>query len=254
MTQIIRNLIERITRLEQRLDALESGEYPALASLKANGDIKHVDGYVPDLRWLRYITYMTFDNVEDFESTPAGWSWAGSPFVTPPSAGTVAGTALLIFRYTSNSLRSFFFRPISDFLQVAFYGGALTSSNGSYLGVRIDDGTDNNYFEVVWLYSETSPRGYNAAVRNRVGGGTVSVTQSPHRHEVIPTNVGLLVTFGGTKWTNWGIDARVQSLGVTKFGGAYSLTWTPQRLGVVVNSGNGAASWHNYYIDAVYYT
>ena len=106
-------------------------------------------------------------------------------------------------------------------------GGAST-----FIGLRFDDGSDNNYFE--YLLSGD----LKATVRTRVGGGAVATVQGAALP--LPMMYGIRANRTGTKYSSWGANlfltlpwqgALLQALQVTS--GTTNASWTATRYGVL---------------------
>lgn len=246
---ITRKLISEIDALKARLAALEGKEYSAMASLQANNQLGMVTGRMPTADQVRGHNLWA-SVVEDWPSTtlPDGWTWAGSPFVTPPSIQIIGSTILVATGYTSAS-RSYLYRSVPGGTNL-FAGFYLQSVATTYVGIRLDDGTDNNYAEAVLRMDASSHIAF-VQMRYRTGGGTVN--------EIAPANMQgnwLLLTRAhinfnilGTQWTSWGFKPNLR----TTYGTIYptnnvsGLTWTPTRAGIVIQS--SSFNWEKFGVD-----
>lgn len=167
---------------------------------------------------------------------PSGWAWAGSPFVTPNTVQY--GSKYLYFRHTGGSSRVFLYKaaptlPGGKILYDYFgYMPGFFNSNGFFQGLRLDDGSDNNYFEfgtkratsgspIRWYYYE------------RNGGGSVTSGEfSAYAMAFIPAYMWMSISPRGTYWSSW--SGRGQLVGDMTFqlSGGAGKTWTPTRIGV----------------------
>lgn len=174
----------------------------------------------------------------------AGWTWAGAPFAIPASV-TFPGRKLAVA--DAGAIRAFLYRSISatpdQFTRLAIY----TSHVGDYIGLRMDDGTDNNYIEADLRYQAAN--NFDFVKIYRTGGGAVTttsmVTLGAYPLWCIPA-LGIV----GTKWTNWSGNPRlmINGPGTIAPGSIGSgLTWTPTRMGIVFQT--GTAAWQILYAD-----
>jgi len=194
----------------------------------------------------RTANFYTLSQVEDdFNGALSGWTWASSPFVTP-SFQTTGYPSLFAFGNNANA-RMFMYKSVASSNGHAVIASATALESGAYFGVRMDDGSDNNYIEIVAVYNNASTFGFQA--RWRIGGGGVSTSILQYMY-----NNSRLMTLGiqpvGTPWSNWnplmvlGFDNPAFSLYVPTTG----LTWSPTRYGpVYVNA--TTSDWKTIYID-----
>lgn len=259
---ITEELVRRITMLERRLEELESREnilfnasnissgtlhtdrYSAYADLQAESRIGMGIGLIPTGVELRRALNQSSDITEDFTSTslPSGWSWAGSPFVTPPIVDYAYSGTLLRARGYTSAFRSFLFKTVSNqYAYSILCGFEAGTQSGAYAGVRLDNGTDNNYAEVVWwnVWSTTDPT-IRVYLRQRTDGGTVVETEMTNFRMTLPpalTRLTLAISLapGGTFWFNWQPRARVdnQYFRISGSSNGSTVSWTPTRVGFV---------------------
>lgn len=229
---------------------LSTDRFSAYNDLVAESKIGLVTGRLPTADQARGAGGW-YSVVQDWTSTtlPSEWSWAGSPFVTPPSTATRNGTIFYATGYTTAS-RSFLFRSLpSGWSFVA--GLVLHGNTNGFVGLRLDDGSDNNYVEVV-LRSQGTDRQTSITLRYRTGGGTVTeVTPSNYIGAWLKmTNTAVILNTTGTQWSNWGFQAILQFPygGVWMNGSIVSgMTWTPTRAGVVIQA--SGANWEQFGVD-----
>ena len=111
-----------------------------------------------------------FDYHFDGSSLPSGYAWASSPFATPTSVDLTSYPSLL---YLSNSAsaRSFLYKSTIP-TSISFLKCFITYVPGSkygFIGVRYDDGTDNNYVELgLYTLGNTT---WKHRIYYRAGGG-----------------------------------------------------------------------------------
>ncbi len=198
-------------------------------------------------------SYRWFPTVQDWTSTtlPGGWAWAGSPFVTPPIVEVSLGTVLTATGYTSAS-RSFLYRNFPpekrDFVAELF----LTAISTAYVGIRIDDGTDNNYIEVV-IRNDSSTASRSVVSRWRIGGGT------PTEQSASNLSGNWIMGFGNSifvflnvfsPWTSWSFAPVLHTQHGHVWGSpsiSQNFSWTPVRAGIIIQS--SSISWERYGVD-----
>lgn len=255
---MIEELVKRIARLERRLAELETREnilfnasnissgtlhtdrYSAYADLQAENRIGLIIGRIPDANQVRF--YFPASEAHDFTSTtlPSGWSWAGSPFVTPTLA-TVGGTFLYVQPGTGN--RSFMFR--TTFGDPHIFGIQSIADSGSYIAWRLDDGSDNNYIDIGLRDTYISDK--QLVKRYRTGGGSVTETVQTKIFQSALFWIGFYIT--GTQWTSWTLNAELYNLfTLIGYAGQGPFSFTPTRFGIVFYT---AQSWHRYMIDGI---
>jgi hypothetical protein len=229
-----RDLIDRIEQLERRLRELETRE---------------VGGMVPFDR-LRTPSWITIVNDFTANNPPPGWQWAGAPFITPPETVLREGTIYAARGYTSPS-RSFLYTttvPTSTWPAIRPYTAAMSVNA---CGIRVDDGSDNNYVETV-LTIPNATRIPEVRLRWRVSGGTIEdvLCSNMSGWWLMGWGVALMLELEGSLWSSWRGRPRV----VTPYGRVFDLispppywTWTPTRIGVVVQS--GPSSWEEFGVD-----
>lgn len=221
---------------------LSTDRYSALADLQAENKIGLVTGRIPNADQVRF--YTPTSEAHDFTSTslPSGWSWAGSPFVTPTQS-VEYGTLLKVIPGATS--RSYMYKPSGN--DISANGIMWTADAGSYIGCRYDDGTDNNYAECC-LYCNALDD-IRIMTRVRTGGGSVTTWTGTTNYVNLraPT---LYVYPSGTLWSNWTAEARLlNGLSMIAAFGISGLAFTPTRRGIVIYT---VANWAHYYIDAIY--
>lgn len=200
-------------------------------------------------------SYGILNNFIDFDiqSLPSGYGWAGDPFISPPTTNFVGGTAISLTGYTS-SFRSFLYRSIPSGSASSYAGifAMSTNTTGNYIGIRLDDGTDSNYVEyVIYYYNSTTEPIFRFYLRQRTGGGTIVETEITNfRCSFMPSFLWLYFYMYGTLWTNWQPQCMLVNVNGTYRGviGSF-VSWTPQRVGIVLGSPN-ALSWNTFVCDA----
>jgi hypothetical protein len=226
-------LVKRIVALEKRLSELEAREISAYAALSAENRLGMAQDRVIRGQDARFTTPL-----EDFTGTvlPSGWSWAGSPFVTPNTVSKFYGSHLKVQQSSGTPSRCFLVTNLPIPTSPTLYGLGVIGNHGFYTGLRLDDGSDNNYVEFVCM-AETSTWLRSYATRIRASGGTVSTTYLYQNQPVFFDSIYAVIT--GTRWSNWGAtaNAMVGYFHYDFFGSVYpaGLSWTPTRYGIVFN-------------------
>ncbi|GAP10624.1 hypothetical protein BECAL_01797 [Bellilinea caldifistulae] len=237
---------------------LSTDRFSAYNDLVAESRIGLGTDRVVDGVYLRSALNKSSNIVEDFTSSsaPSGWQWAGSPFVTPPGVTFGYSGTLLRAYNISGSFRAFFYKtPVPSLYSYSALCGFDVGSGSADIGIRLDDGTDNNYAEVVWrnIYSTTDPN-IRVHIRMRTGGGTVVETEVTNmRLAYIPAFDRLTLIAFGTRWSSWDPRAAIDNINIRLSGSQVpgsNVSWTPQRVGIVISCAN-AQTWHNYTVDAV---
>lgn len=197
-------------------------------------------------------------DVFDYTDAPTnhGWAWAGAPFVTPPTVDltTQLGT-ITAGNFALANDRAFLYKAAtptdSNLYTIA---GLVSIGVGFRCGIRLDDGTDNNYVEVVLYVSQASPTQWIEQIRWQTGGGGVNTASGdalPIPHAYI-----LQMSITGVKWTAWyatpllrvlwGIGGRMWKPN----SGPGPLAWTPTRHGLVFDQGGAAvAAWYRAIVE-----
>jgi len=176
-----------------------------------------------------------------------GMLWAGAPFATPTDVMLDNSVLRVVI---DDASRAFLYQKIKAtniFDKLASV--ALASSHvGDYVGLRLDDGTDNNYLELVLRCSQANPTLWAVRTVRRTGGGAVTTQDGDDMH-TDPGNV-LRMEMTGTPWddgwniypalhTNMGFDGKMWKPPVAL--GGINLVFTPTRAGIVFNPpGEGA--------------
>ena len=121
---------------------------------------------------------------------------------------------------------------------------------GGYVGFRIDDGTDNNYVELVQAPQSDGSFGFTR--RTRTGGGAPVVTMIKSFVTPIPWAV-LYCYLNGTLHSAWGVDFYLNGPGIPFYSigsGGTALTWTPTRVGFAITVVTASASYLYANIDS----
>ncbi len=169
---------------------------------------------------------------------PAGYAWQGAPFGGAP--GGAGG--LLDFSFQGTYLRvicdaspHFLSRVVGSFLDKWFVA-RVDTGNGTTIGIRADDGTNNNYVEFY-----LNP-GANNIVRPKftfvTGGGAPVTNASPAVRSDIPHSLLLLYQSAVPQFA--GFTTRESS----RFDGdnnhqTGAIVWTPTRIGLILRNNAG---------------
>jgi hypothetical protein len=200
---------------------------------QARGDARYryLDGDELSIKQRRDNGFTLSDGF-DSGSLPVGYGWAGAPFATPTV--DLASAPSMMVLSSSGVMRSYLYTssiPSTSIIPLVNVGWMLGASTG-YAGLRMDDGTDNNYFE--WLLSGD----LKGTVRTRVAGGAVATVQGAAMP--LPQMYGVRANRTGTKYTAWGANiffvmpwqgVLIQGLQTTS--ATTNATWTPARFGFV---------------------
>ncbi len=219
---------------------LSTDRFSAWSDLQAENRIGLITGRIPDANAIRM--YAPASEAHDFTSTtlPSGWSWAGSPFVTPTLA-TAGGTFLRV--QPGEGARSFMFRNSLGAPRIL--GIQSVADGNSYIVWRLDDGTDNNYVEIGLCDVYIGDK--RLISRTRIGGGSVTQNIDTQRHQ--PTLFWMGFYISGTQWSNWFLNGELYiGFTLSSFIGAGPFAFTPARFGIVFYT---AQSWHRYMIDGI---
>lgn len=180
----------------------------------------------------------------DDNALPAGHSWAGAPFVTPSTVNLTSHPSFMVltnnsgarsFLYTSTIPTSTsFLKALIEYVPGSYYG---------FIGLRYDDGTDNNYVEF-GLYT-LSGYTWKHRIYKRTGGGAVTTIDATGEMNVPLTITNRVVQYG-TKWSNWGAVLSILVgwqgtngvTGIMPKTGADGFNFTPTRFGISLRSDN----------------
>ncbi|RJR10003.1 hypothetical protein C4588_04240 [Candidatus Parcubacteria bacterium] len=222
-------------------NALSPGSPPFLLNDAATGLVQYLDAdkldgqhgsyYTPELGGMSYANRLRsgYSATDDFITAPT-YNWAGSPFYTPDWYDTLYSR--LRFRPPQNQ-RSMFVLPLSTQLMV--YSGYNGNTVGDYWGIRFDDGTDNNYAELVFYIAQTNPFLWDIRLRWVIGGGAMNSTTIVQSINVPPTQI-IHIYRDGSDWSSWVCRPTIRMpWGITNIVGSATstLTWTPTRAGLL---------------------
>ena len=193
-----------------------------------------------------------WDEHFDVAALPGGWGWAGAPFATPAVIDYSVASRMSCSTLGLN--RCFLFKAID--LDMSYWYAEVASNAravGNYWGIRIDDGTDNNYVEMRVAVAAYPPTQWRFDFVERTGGGAVNVTNCNTVNAPYPYFLGIQIS--GTKWTDWAAWGHAMGLigafpaGDFWAGSVLGLAWTPARAGWIMCNADGTW-WYNYQMDA----
>jgi hypothetical protein len=164
-------------------------------------------------------------------AAPTGHSYAAAPFATPTySSYNLGGT--YYYTYSAGAERVFL-QKASTIAATNNVIARCRTSTANYIGVRIDDGTDDNYVE---CYLEAASGMQTLKFKARTGGGAVTTTATALVMSVVTYGFPTIsITKNALNWDYY--------CGTVAEDGAFILlgtagtakTWVPSRIGVVVN-------------------
>jgi hypothetical protein len=182
--------------------------------------------------------YTSIDDHFDDATIPAWGSWAAYLSGAPSGASTENLESNSAWHVNvgddDTGAKCFYYQAVT----AAAAGQALARVMVEYdstVGIRMDDGTDNNYVEV--YVTHNSAYYINVVTRYRTGGGAVTTTTVITAIEK-PIYRLLSLRATGTAWTNWsarldfGVDALVYIATIVS-----GLAWTPTGVGLFFSKG-----------------
>jgi hypothetical protein len=211
----------------------------AAGQVRASGDILALDDPAGLFRRaVNQFNAVVTDHFTEF----SGWTWAGAPFDGAadsvnldlfPSYVRIGGVALAARGH-------FAYLTATAFATQVRLGCANEPQSDT--GARIDDGTDDNYVEMV--LTDSASAGYRKVIsRSRSGGGAVVTTD--RLDLILPSFVVALILekrADNQVRFRFAVNAPVSSsLGAALL----SVTWTPQRAGFLVQR-NTASAFYSY--------
>ncbi len=180
------------------------------------------------------------------------WTWEGTPFLGTPGTLNVQDSRL---KFGGSASGTFFLSSTTISTTSYFAMLSMNANNdGNEIGIRLDDGSDNNYKEVNLKIIKTGDNNQlEITVRSATGGTPATPNTSGDVH--IGGSVVLQFNVSGTAWSSW----QAQALIVGPFGVSGGLwkevdpggavSWTPTRAGIVARYGSGAATWNRFNVD-----
>lgn len=179
-----------------------------------------------------------FNDNQSYATPPSPLAWrSGGGFSGAPSvANTTAYRSILELAATNAANQYFLYTTMGGgvFCEARLWPRSLS---GLMVGVRLDDGSDNNYAEVVMQYSAAGV--YKLTTRQRTGGG--AVTSTDHLTGVITSEfVDLALAASGSVQYRINTPLRSPLAGVT-------IGWTPTHQGIVMRG--SSATNYTVYVD-----
>lgn len=184
-----------------------------------------------------------------FDSALMAWIWVNDP--TGAGGDKAIAQSNVHFQAMNTLVKSIFYESVTNWLGNSAYMYLCGEFNFE-CGLRIDDGTNNNYNELYLEYeSGGKVRVYQRTV---VGGGaaveTARVTGLPHGYW------GLRWFFNGAagNWGWYGYLFRENSNAQAFLGGPSALAWTPTRHGLFFtknDSGPGRGAYVDWWADGI---
>lgn len=181
----------------------------------------------------------------DFTNYAPGYEFVSDgTFGMPSKTDIYLGTYL---RMSSSGLPIFYKTNSVSANTKKLFGVYFDASNSSYAGIRLDDGSNNNFVECRIFCATTTTR--NFEIRYRSGGGTINTANAligtnPLYYPIIECQIT------NTPWSSWGVIAKFYAgLEYTSYTSVTGLTWTPTRQGIVAACNSGYYSKGVVYID-----
>jgi hypothetical protein len=199
--------------------------------------------------WTRLVNKFTLQGIDyhfnESDTIPSGFSWASTPFGAVNSVVYNSGGHWMnVQPDTGGGGRHFLYESITTYLsQNAWIGFCLGHS--AACGLRIDDGTDDNYCEALW-----HDDGYvnQFEERNRTSGGSVNTVQFYEQEPGAYLWLRMYVYNSTPDKIYWYIPIPVAGGYASVYSG-YSFTWTASRAGIIIqeNEGGYGRSYVDYY-------
>lgn len=190
--------------------------------------------------WRRFVEVSGNTPTDHFSSggITSGYAWAGSPFATPSTINYSRQSDYLGF-LNSGAGRYFMYKGITNNAanwQGKYIEGRFCAAVNGSVGLRVDDGTDNNYAEV--YLDNTAADGANTLKFSyRAGGGSVTTATAGCKFPVSEFMVlRLLCYWSGAAYSFYGyvIDETGGQMIINGFN-TPAVTWCPAagRAGIV---------------------
>lgn len=202
--------------------------------------------------WQRRNNWRTIQTHFDGAAMPAGWAWAGAPFVTPATIGFATDSLMNMgFGAAQGLARGFLYRTDDEdqgAKRVLFAPQSFIDL--TYFGVRMDDGTDNNYVESV-LRKTAAADTYELVSRHRIGAGA-PVVAVQKTWSALPMFYEVSVGLWGALWGAWGYNTElgINAPAVDAYGIIGALAWTCTRQGVTFYTSQAVPdTWRGPYVD-----
>jgi hypothetical protein len=188
---------------------------------------------------------------DDFDGSvlDGAWTVAGAPFVTPTIGFGTPSSMTVSFGTINN--RAFIYRGTSLTVPHKIRCSIIGSGVGFYVGYRWDDGSDNNYVEMV--LRNNAAAAHDLVIRHRTGGGGVTVTSQLTITQPQWNIINAIAA--GTFWSNWNGYMQYSLNSPAEFvlqaGLLLAAAWTATRRGIIISSPAAGATWETAYVDWV---
>lgn len=238
-----RKILERLNELERRLQAQERNEYgraittlpnaiTASSTITAAGDVFAYGDALGLQR--RFINRYGNANITDHfrsGSIPTGHTWQGAPFATPSSIQYAFQGEYLAVADGAN-LGFLAKTGITTYLNKRMLIRLIPSQNCS-IGMRFDDGTDNNYYQAYFVYASNGQG--TLKTQQRTGGGAVTTTSivTVFLNEFL--TLMLYCVSGGVGHTDYFYVVNETS-DVANLTSGSNVSWAVSRVGIVLNA------------------
>lgn len=242
----LNSVIESVKELRRRVQALEIREHShsRLAELYLGGDDRTVAeriGKIP-----------SSDDLNSISAIPSGLAWAGAPFVTPASP-SFQPSQIWFPNSSMSGGKSFLYGSNVSTMWHRF--GIASTVSGMAAGLRWDDGTDNNYAEIISTVTVATPGTAKVIARKRTGGGAITDAADGavlYTHETF----ALRGAAEGTLWSNWSLRPLLYGdLGQPSWQPSVTgLTFTPTRAGFVMYTNGNSLTYLGFYLDSLRFT
>ncbi len=193
---------------------------------------------------LRRHAFVTTSPTDHFDGTTldSAWSWAGAPFGGQPTYN-MADSVLAVYNDFPGA-GSFVYRAFGGALRYAkFYTYRNDPANQEF-GLRVDDGSDNNFYEL--FFRTTGGFTADIVVRYREAGGAVS-EYTIHTCDTYQLPLLSIHNYGTTTFVPLlSIDWRVLNYA---YGKSFPSSTTFTRSGIIHRTLSSTPTWYRYYTD-----
>lgn len=172
-----------------------------------------------------------------------GATFAGSPFDNAPTTSYLNGSYFSII--TTSLTGSFYYKaPVAGWLTtgMSLLARSFLSSGATHVGIRFDDGTNNNY--VMWLIDSVTATGsITLNAEESIGGSVTNSTYDVRLPAMEGVPLMLRITsLGGSSWrADYWVAGEIPSgVGFVWKNGA-TMTWTVSRVGLFVRKTGGTS-------------
>jgi len=164
--------------------------------------------------------------IHHFNSYNQDFAWANTPLTTPRFSHSIYRSSIYIDSKTAD--RSFLWKVFdTDALSMFLLAHFFERTSLAEWGLRLDDGSDDNYVELIRTASYYKSR-------TRLGGAAASTSTL----DTISDDYIVALRRNSASWTNFKVDYLIfrpfsgPSLNVINLGTSITLTFTPQRFGL----------------------